>query len=153
MRLVGVRNPTGNESASSKDTSGSGLTPHSVNQDSPEKSTTPQEPQKGGGEEDGAGVPLDLGVKIFHHLNPAAQRDIMKQLIEKKLVEQYDNMRIGGGGEEEVIGGVVQSGSGDRKKSNTPLQRSNSNTSEPMLFNAADFAMGNLLEGGGEMCC
>ncbi|GMH82422.1 hypothetical protein TL16_g09252 [Triparma laevis f. inornata] len=98
MRLVGVRNPTGNESASSKDTSGSGLTPHSVNQDSPEKSTTPQEPQKGGGEEDGAGVPLDLGVKIFHHLNPAAQRDIMKQLIEKKLVEQYDNMRIGGGG-------------------------------------------------------
>lgn len=47
---------------------------------------------------EGKDLPLDLGVKIFHHLNPAAQRDIMKQLIEKKLVEQYENMNLGGAG-------------------------------------------------------
>jgi hypothetical protein len=52
--------------------------------------------EEGGDQEEGKDLPLDLGVKIFHHLNPAAQRDIMKQLIEKKLVEQYENMSIGG---------------------------------------------------------
>ncbi|GMH82490.1 hypothetical protein TrST_g12494 [Triparma strigata] len=147
MRLVGVR--TVPSSASSKSTSGSGLTPHSINQDSPEKPNVvaqqPPQSQVEGGEEGGAGVPLDLGVKIFHHLNPAAQRDIMKQLIEKKLVEQYDNMRIGGPG---AAGDEDSQSGSEKKKSNSPLQRSSSNTSEPMLFNAADFAMGNLLEGG-----
>ncbi|GMI31519.1 hypothetical protein TeGR_g4031 [Tetraparma gracilis] len=99
----------------------------------------------------GEAMPLDLGVKIFHHLNPAAQRDIMKQLIEKKLVEQYEGMSIdkgkkggvGGGG---VAGGGAAGGGNPRHV----LARTGS---DPLAFNAQDIDfdnIGEMLRDGGE---
>jgi hypothetical protein len=123
----------------------------------------------GAGAGAGAGLPLDVGVKIFHHLNPAAQRDIMKQLIEKKLVEQYDSMSInkgksgegggsgggakssssssGAGGAAEAAG---RSGSG-RDSARHMLVRSGSDPLSLNAFDASDIdfdKISEMMEGG-----